>query len=380
MGIVPSALKGLDPFAQYWRLLTLQPGAPECIIKEAHRFHIRLVHPDVGGSDDDAKRVNVAMDKLAGRGAAANDYVSRHYDREPWLLLGLAPNADKALADRAAKALAAELAALPRLLSRVEWAGKNFGQVTPTMPQPRRREPRVPPPPPTKPWVPSVRRPSPVGKPEGLEIRPDFGTIAWGSDAEVMVRLTWPQRAPVNVRAEVGPPFVVTTTASKTQPGRVALKLSVDWESPELLAAASKQQARFDSTLTVRWDAEGVAATRVSATTGLPARIAVGPRELDLGIVRLRDAIAGEVTVRSSSNMQMTIESSEWLACRLRGSIRLEANAPAILSFAVVWAPILERGAAAIAAKRAVRPTGNIRLKWDGGEIVVPVKMFVEVP
>jgi hypothetical protein len=365
-----------DPLAAHWRTLTLQPGAPQCVIKEAHRFHIRRVHPDLGGSEAEAKRVNIAMDKLDGRGAAANDYVSRHYDREPWLLLGLTATADKALADRAGKALAEELTPLPRLVSRVEWAAANFGKPAPNMPQPRRREPKAPPPPPAKPWMPSIRPAPPIGRPDGLE-RVEFGAIDWGADAESVIRLTWPRRAPVNVRAEAGAPFTADVTVSKTQPGRVAIKLGVDWDSPAAAAAASRDSVRFDSTLTVRWDAEGVATTRITATAERPCRIAVGPREIDLGHVRLRQPVQTELTVRSSRSAQVTVETSAWLAPRMKGPVRLEANAPVILAFSVVWPPILERGATAIKAGRPVRPTGNIRLKWDGGDIVVPLTMSV---
>lgn len=46
------------------RLLEVSPGADERAIGEAHRRLIRRVHPDVGGSAELARRVNVARDTL----------------------------------------------------------------------------------------------------------------------------------------------------------------------------------------------------------------------------------------------------------------------------------------------------------------------------
>jgi len=51
-----------------WRVLGLAPGADAAQIKEAHRRLIRAAHPDAGGSDRQAARLNQARDLLLGRG------------------------------------------------------------------------------------------------------------------------------------------------------------------------------------------------------------------------------------------------------------------------------------------------------------------------
>jgi hypothetical protein len=47
-------------------VLGLKPGASDKEIREAHRRLITRVHPDVGGSDDLASRINAARDVLLG--------------------------------------------------------------------------------------------------------------------------------------------------------------------------------------------------------------------------------------------------------------------------------------------------------------------------
>ncbi len=51
-----------------WRVLGLAPGADAAQIKAAHRRLIRAAHPDAGGSDRQAARLNQARDLLLGRG------------------------------------------------------------------------------------------------------------------------------------------------------------------------------------------------------------------------------------------------------------------------------------------------------------------------
>lgn len=374
-----------DPLGPHWKALSLQPGAPACVIREAHRYHIRLAHPDVGGSDEEAMRVNVAMDKVGSKGSPANEHVARYVaSGEPWHVLGLSPSADPKLVERAGKALAAELADMPRLTTRVHWAVANF--TTPAQPPQPKARPRVtpsaPPPRPKGMWVPPPPRAPVVGRPDGLPQTIDFGEFLRGSEAEHVVRLTWPGRAPQDLRVETAAPLVATITPSKTQPGRVALKLAIDWESPLLADPATARG--FDARLTVRWGEEGSATIRVVGSPAQPTRIAVGPKQLDFGAVRLKQPARAELTLRSSRPAQVTIDASAWLhpvdgkGRRMVAPIRLDANTPAILTFGVDWAPILDKGADSIAKRRALKPSGRINVRWDGGEIAVPVTMLVE--
>ena len=52
-----------------YEVLGLQPGASEAEIRAAHHRLMRSAHPDSGGSDWLATRVNQARDVLLGRGA-----------------------------------------------------------------------------------------------------------------------------------------------------------------------------------------------------------------------------------------------------------------------------------------------------------------------
>ena len=421
---VPPSRKGPDPFPELWRSLTLQPGAPECVLKEAHRFHIRLVHPDHGGSDRDAKRVNVAFDKLKGHGSAANEWVSRHYEAEPFFVLGLAASGDTALAMRVGKALSKELAQLPRLVRRVEWAIANFGIVPPQVVQAPRAVPKAPPPAPpptTKPWLPSMRRPDFASRFEGLPASVNFGAVAWGSEVELVVRLTWSGRAPTNIQADVGQPFRVSVAQSSVRSGRVALKLVVDWASSRMMQASTteqRQQVRFEATLTLQCDDGSVAKARVTATSTVPATgvdaypphppsavpqpkersggiprrhirpaapptprtspdVQVMPTDLDLGSVRLQQPMHASLTIRSSRKTMITLQSSTWLSSTPNGRFRVEANEPVEVVFEVDWLPIVDRGGASIRIGRPLRPSGNIHVRWAGGSATVPVKMLV---
>jgi DnaJ homolog subfamily C member 19 len=59
----PSGPMGVD---EAWQVLGLQPGASEEEIRAAHRRLMRAAHPDSGGSDWMAARVNQARDVLLG--------------------------------------------------------------------------------------------------------------------------------------------------------------------------------------------------------------------------------------------------------------------------------------------------------------------------
>ena len=51
-----------------WQVLGLRPGATEEEIRAAHRRLMRAAHPDSGGSDWLAARINQARDVLLGKG------------------------------------------------------------------------------------------------------------------------------------------------------------------------------------------------------------------------------------------------------------------------------------------------------------------------
>lgn len=52
------------PIEEARLLLDLPPGADRDAVQDAHRRLIARVHPDVGGSEELARRVNVARDAL----------------------------------------------------------------------------------------------------------------------------------------------------------------------------------------------------------------------------------------------------------------------------------------------------------------------------
>lgn len=63
----PPGQSGAMSRAEAYAVLGLGPGASEADIRAAHRRLMRAVHPDGGGSDWVASRVNQARDVLLGR-------------------------------------------------------------------------------------------------------------------------------------------------------------------------------------------------------------------------------------------------------------------------------------------------------------------------
>jgi DnaJ family protein C protein 19 len=69
-GPAPSEPRATGPMSvdEAWQVLGLRPGASEEEIRAAHRRLMRAAHPDTGGSDWMAARVNQARDILLGAG------------------------------------------------------------------------------------------------------------------------------------------------------------------------------------------------------------------------------------------------------------------------------------------------------------------------
>lgn len=63
----PSSSAGRDPVAEAYAVLGLKPGASADEIKAAHRELMKGVHPDHGGSEFLAAKINEARDLLLGR-------------------------------------------------------------------------------------------------------------------------------------------------------------------------------------------------------------------------------------------------------------------------------------------------------------------------
>jgi hypothetical protein len=369
-----------DRAAAHWRRLGLLAGAPECVIKAAHRYLIEIHHPDRGGSVETAQQVNVAADEVRGLGRPANEYVAANYAGEPWHVLGLMANADQALVERVAKALRQEVKATPRLAERVGWAAANFGQadghrVPRPVSQPRRRAA----PDPVRPRTPAV-----AGRPEGLVEKIDFGSVAWGQAISRDLRLTWREHAPYRVLAQAAPPLSVTVVESKALTGRFIVSVSIDWASEELARAPSMRGYMLDSMLEFRWASGGEATVRVRGVLLSPTTVTADRDALDLGVVTLGTRVRAQLILESTAKTEVAIETPPWLVRvdgagdRIEGPARLEANAAMRITFSVDWAPIRERGASSLAAGRAVRPTGVVRVRWADQVLEVPATIVVE--
>jgi hypothetical protein len=62
----PGATRGAMTRAEAFEVLGLRPGATEVQIRDAHHRLMRAAHPDAGGSDWIASRINQARDILLG--------------------------------------------------------------------------------------------------------------------------------------------------------------------------------------------------------------------------------------------------------------------------------------------------------------------------
>ena len=381
-----------DRLAEHWRRLGLIPGAPECVIKAAHRAHIELHHPDRGGDAEAAKRINVAYDELKGLGTPANEYVAANYNGEPWAVLGVSAAADAALAARAGKLLAAELESHPRLAARVAWAVANFGNVKASANGHARVTPLTPPPPPRRRTTPerSAHRPPPEpakpGVPEGLPSKVDFGRLAWRSTAGRTVQLTWKRHAPYEVKVEAPAPVRAEVTASKVLAGRFSITFSIDWESDELSGGPTVRGYTLDAPVTLRWAGGGSYTFPAKGLLLYPAIVSASPTSLDLGTVELKRPVRASIVLVSSGATSVEIEPPAWLR-RTDGSgrvldapLKLATNVPVRVEFRVEWAPIVERAAPSFEKGKPVRPTGRIVVRWEGREIEVAASMVVPAP
>jgi hypothetical protein len=357
------------------------PGAPACVVKAAHRYLIELHHPDRGGSERKAKAVNVARDEVADETTPANEYVAQNYTGEPWHVLGLMANADRALVDRAARALSRELRANRRLVERIEWATRNFGT-----PGNGARPAPTPPPPPKRASAPRPKprhAPATAGKPEGLVDRIDLGTLAWGSTVKTEIRLTWREFAPYKIRVEAPSPIVADVIESKALPGRFIVALSVDWVAVERDRQNSARGLSIDAGVTVRWPGDGEATVRVRGVLHYPATVFASPTKLDLGTVTIDQRTDTTFALVSNAATTVGVQLPAWLR-RVDGSgnviesaIQLTANTPYRVALRVDWAPIRERGAASIRAGKPVRPTGTIVVRWESSDLALPAEMVV---
>ncbi|MEX2227612.1 MAG: J domain-containing protein [Dehalococcoidia bacterium] len=374
---MPPTIKD-ERLAAHWRRLGLAPGAPECAIKAAHRYHIEVHHPDRGGSLEAAQQINVAYDELKGRGSKPNEHVAHFFDGAPWHVLGLASNADPKLADRVARQLCGELSTFPRLLARVEWALGNFGKtparIVPPPPPPRPRAARFTkrPEAPPKPAIP----PRPEGLPESAI---DLGDVAWRSDVTRDVRLTWKRLAPYVINVDAAAPLVVKVTSSKTIEGRFVLTIGIDWDAPAFSHEPSIRGHALDATITVRWPGDE-AKFRVRGTLLYPPVVSVSPLSLDLGTVDMKQKVRATMLLISTAATTVDIDTSVWLArCDAGGKaiqapLKLPTNTPVRVVFDVRWDAIIERIGDAKSGK-PVRPTGKITVRWDGRKLEVPAQM-----
>lgn len=371
-----------DRLGPHWRRLNLAPGAPECAIKAAYRYHIELHHPDRGGSVETAQQINVAYGELRGRGSKPNEHVAQFFAGEPWHVLGLASNADAKLAERVGRQICGELGSFPKLAARVEWAITNFGRAAthprpaPAPPPPRPRERAAP----RRPEAP--RPPATPGRPEGLpEERIDLGTVAWRAEVARDVRLTWRRFAPYEITVEAGEPLAVRVISSKTVEGRFVVTIGIDWDSSAFGRGPSVAGHTLDATVTVRWPGDE-AAFRVRGTLLYPPVVTASPLAVDLGTVDLNENVRTTLLLISSAATTVEIETSAWLArCDAAGKrvaqpLKLPTNTPVRVAIGVEWGPIIERLGERDPAK-PVRPRGTITVRWGDEALEVPASMIV---
>lgn len=376
-----------ERIAQHWRTLGLIPGAPECVIKAAYRAQMEVHHPDRGGDPDTAKRINAAFDELQGAGADANTYVAANYNGEPWVVLGISSAADPRLVERAGRQLASELTANARLAARVGWAVDNFAKAVAAPSDGRRRAPITPPPPPkrrpgyTRRPASSEPVPSKPGPPHGLVPVIDFGTVRWGDTTSRTIQLTWKHAAPYNVHVDVESPVAASVTTSKVLPGRFSLTFSIDWNAAIFREKPTTRGYTLHTPVTIRWTSTEWTTIMARGVILYPAYVTASPEELDLGTVKLRQAVRTSIAVVSTAPAELTIAPTPWLQ-RVDGAgrvldtpLKLATNTPVRIDLRVHWQPIEERGAKSIAAGRPIRATGHISLSWDGHTTEIPVAM-----
>jgi hypothetical protein len=117
-----------------------------------------------------------------------------------------------------------------------------------------------------------------------------------------------------------------------------------------------------------------------------PPLVSASPDSLDLGTVDLRHQARASLVLVSSATTEATIEPPAWLrrsdgsGRRVEAPVRLATNVPVRVEFRVDWEPIIERASASFEARRPVRPTGRIVVRWDGNAIEVPAQMVVPPP
>lgn len=378
-----------DRRAIHWKRLGLIPGAPECVIKAAHRALIERHHPDRGGDEEAAKAVNVAFDEVRGSGALANEYVAANFNAEPWVILGITSAAEPELALRAGKQLAAELRTHPRLAERVAWAMANFAtaqrgqhreRITPlTAPPPRRTAPSR-----------SARRPPPEpatpGMPDGLPLTIDFGRVRWQAGVTRSVQLTWKRFAPYAVTVNAESPVRAEVTASKVLPGRFSIAFSIDWKSPELSSGPTLRGYPLDAPVRIRWSSDGEITVPARGLILSPPLVSASPSSLDLGTVDLHRPVRASLVLVSTETTEAAIEPPAWLrrsdgnGRTIEGPLRLATNVPVRVELRVDWVPIAERASSSFEAGHPVRPTGRIVVRWEGNTIEVPAQMVVPPP
>jgi hypothetical protein len=368
-----------DKLGAHWRRLGLIPGAPECVIKAAHRAQIQLHHPDRGGDAEAAKQINVAYDELKGSGSAANEYVAANINGEPWVVLGITSAADATLVQRAGRQLASEVKALPHLAERVAWAIANFQSVKPQS-VPRGAASTAPP-------------PAMMRGPRGLESWVNLGELYWQEAKTHTMHLTWPGTTPPRLAIACAGPFRAEVRRSPTTPSVCDVDISVDWNA----GAGTAKRRVISGTVSIKWPGSRGFTTKLSATItpyagmraetngaaehaaaqtpGLPGGL---PQKIDLGQVQWHADV--------SRTMQLT-----WTAF---APYEITADAPAPLRANVIASKVMPgRFSVAVsidwkAPEFSQGPTvrgytldTTLTLRWaGGGEAEVRVRGLVLYP